>query len=122
MRLSAEQRRRQQRIIDALSKIELALPGSIEVRRTTCGKPTCRCHGNPDDRHGPYIVWTRKVAGRTVTRVLTDAQFAEYRDYLETDRRLRQLVDELHQLTLQVVEADQSTTRKPRAGIPAKSS
>ncbi|MFZ5869195.1 MAG: DUF6788 family protein [Actinomycetota bacterium] len=64
----------------------------------------------------PYIVWTRKVAGRTVARVLTDAQFAACGAYLDGDRQLRQLVDELHQLTHRVVEAGQPTTRKPRAG------
>ncbi len=84
--------------------------------------PACRCHGGPDDRPGPYIVWTRKVAGRTVARVLTDAEFAACGAYLDGDRQLRQLVDELPQLTLRVVEAGQPTTRKPRAGPPVKRS
>jgi hypothetical protein len=112
MQLTAEQRRRQRRIAAALARIDLALPGSVEIRRTRCGKPACRCHTDPDTRHGPYIVWTRKVNARTVTRVLTEDQLHDYQAWLDNARRLRELVDELHQLTLQVIEADQPRQRQ----------
>jgi len=116
MRLTAEQRRRQQRITAALAGIDFALPGSVEVRRTRCGKPTCRCHSDETALHGPYIVWTRKIKARTVTRVLTEEQLADYRAWLDNARLLRKLVDELHQLTLQVIEADQPRPhQRPRS-------
>lgn len=123
MRLTAEQRRRQQRISAALAAIDFALPGSVEVRRTRCGKPACRCHSDDTARHGPYIVWTRKIKARTVTRVLTEEQLADYRAWLDNARLLRALVDELHQLTLQVIEADQPRPRKrPRLQSHAEGS
>ena len=28
--------------------------GSVCTRRITCGRPACRCHDDPDARHGPY--------------------------------------------------------------------
>jgi hypothetical protein len=112
MQITAAQHRRQQKIAAELSRIELALPGSIEVRRTKCGKPNCRCHTDPESRHGPYNVWTRKVNARTVTKVLTDDELKDYRPLLDSSRRLRALVDELHQLTLQIVEADQTRRRR----------
>lgn len=115
MQLTAEQRRRQRRIAAALDRIDLALPGSIEVRRTRCGKPACRCHADPDARHGPYIVWTRKVNARTVTKVLTEEELRAYRPWFDNSKRLRELVDELHQLTLQIVGAEQARSR-PSAG------
>ena len=34
--------------------------GSLQTRRVACGKTTCRCHHDPDARHGPYHYWTRK--------------------------------------------------------------
>jgi len=119
MRLTAEQRRRQKRITAALAGIDLALPGSIEVRRTRCGKPNCRCQTDPAARHGPYIVWTRKVNAGTVTKVLTEEQLRDYRGWLDNARQLRRLVDELHQLTLQIVDADQLRGRRePRPRPP----
>jgi len=118
MRLTADQRRRQRRIAAALARIDFALPGSIQVRHTRCGKQTCHCHSDPAARHGPYIVWTRKVDARTVTKVLTEDQLHDYSGWLDNARQLRQLVDELHQLTLQVIEADQQPAPQRRRSPP----
>jgi hypothetical protein len=113
LQLTAEQRRRQRKIVTALASIDLALPGSVEIRRTRCGKPQCRCHSDDAARHGPYIVWTRKVNARTVTKVLSEDELEGYRAWLDNSRRLRELVDELHKLTLHVVEGRQRRSRPP---------
>jgi hypothetical protein len=31
-----------------------------------CGQPTCACHRDASQRHGPYFEWTYKVKGKTV--------------------------------------------------------
>jgi hypothetical protein len=110
--LSAKQRQQQRRIASAIASIDLALPGSVEIRRTRCGKPSCRCHNDDAARHGPYIVWTRKVNARTVTKVLSKEELDGYRRWLDNSRRLRELVDELHKLTLQIVEEHQDRSRR----------
>ena len=46
--------------------------GSVQTRRIACGSPTCRCHHDPDARHGPYHYWTRKARGKTVGLKLTE--------------------------------------------------
>jgi len=89
-----------------ISDLGLALLGSIEVRSTRCGKANCRCKADPPSLHGPYIVWTRKVDQKTVTRVLSPDQLEDYRPLLDNARRLRQLATELHNLTLDLVEGD----------------
>jgi len=99
-------RAEQARIAKAISDLGLTLPGSIEVRSTRCGKANCRCKADPPSLHGPYIVWTRKVDQKTVTRVLSPDQLEDYRPLLDNARRLRQLVTELHSLTLDLVEGD----------------
>ena len=120
MELTADQKRRQQKIVTALGKIDYALPGSVEVRRTRCGKSTCRCQSDPEARHGPYIVWTRKVKARTVTKVLSEEELRDYQQWLHNSRKLRELVDELHRLSLQIVERDQTLRRDRRRGRSAK--
>jgi len=40
------------------------------------------------------------VNGRTVTRVLSDEQLAAYQPTIDKSRRLRELLAELHELTL----------------------
>jgi hypothetical protein len=116
--LTASQQARKRRIEEAMAAPGLALQGSVEVRRTRCGTKTCACSSEPDRLHGPYIVWTRKVNGRTVTRVLSDEQLATYQPLIDNSRRLRELLAELHELTLEVVQAD--AERRARPGTAAR--
>ncbi len=51
-----------------MAQIDGALPGSVVVRRTPCGKQACACKANPPTLHGHYIQWTRTVDGKTVTK------------------------------------------------------
>jgi hypothetical protein len=95
---SADQARAQ--IAAALGQIGFALPGSITIRRTRCGKPRCACKADPPALHGPYIQWTRTVHGKTVTRTLTPAQYQAYAPWLANARRLRALAAELEALSL----------------------
>ena len=48
----------------SLGEIDGVLPGSVVVRRISCGKPGCGCKTGPDAGHGPYIQWTRSVGAR----------------------------------------------------------
>jgi uncharacterized protein DUF6788 len=84
----------------ALARIGYALPGSITIRHTRCGKARCACTADPPAPHGPYIQWTRTVRGKTVTRNLTPAQYDTYRPWLDNARRLRELAAELEALSL----------------------
>jgi len=93
-------------IAAAIAEIGFALPGTLTDRPMRCGHPSCRCHADPPALHGPYHQWTRKVAGTTVTRFLSDDQLADYRDWFDNQRRLRQLLHQLEELSLAIVEAD----------------
>ena len=83
-----------------------ALPGTLTVRSYACGKARCRCHGDPPVLHGPYAEWTRKIGGKTVTRRLTAEQLDAWQPLFDNARRLRELLAELQELTLQIVGAD----------------
>src|SRR6266566_5839196 len=83
-----------------------ALPGTLTVRAYACGKPNCRCHAGPPRLHGPYAEWTRKIGGKTVTRRLSPAELAEYQPLFDNAKKLRALLTELQDLTLEIIEAD----------------
>jgi hypothetical protein len=97
-------RRRQQRIARQLADLDFALPGSIVERMMRCGTPGCRCRADPPQMHGPYLQWTRKVDGKTTTKLLTTEQLARYQPWLDNARRLRELTTELEALTIHAVE------------------
>jgi hypothetical protein len=107
------QRRTQARLARELAEIGFALPGSLVRRSTACGKTGCRCQGDPPVLHGPYLTWTRAVAGKTVTRNITEEQQRRYQDWFDNARRLHQLVTELQTLSLRAFE--QAEDSPPRA-------
>ena len=102
----ADARRIARELARALAQTDFVLPGTITERMTRCGHANCRCHADPPRLHGPYHQWTRKVAGKTVTRILSDEQLADYSPWLGNQRRLRSLVTELETLSLAIVQAD----------------
>ena len=95
----------------ALGQAGFCLPGSIVIRRTRCGKPRCACKAGPPALHGPYIQWTRTVKGKTVTRILTQAQYDAYAPWLASARKLRELAAELEALSLREMARAEGWTK-----------
>ena len=83
-----------------IAGLGLPVPGSLVERSTRCGNVNCRCHADPPELHGPYLSWTRKVQGKTVTRTLSPVQAEQLRPMLENGRRLREIVAEQETLGL----------------------
>ena len=79
----------------ALNDTDYALPGTLARRYMRCGKTNCRCKADPPLLHGPYLHWTRTVAGKTKTRTLTQEQAQRYQPWFDNARRLRDLIAEL---------------------------
>ncbi len=98
--------RRRAKLTSEIAALGLPLPGSLAERRTRCGNTGCHCHGDPAQLHGPYLVWTRKLDNKTVTRTLDTTQADALRPLLENSRRLRELTTELAALALQQVKDD----------------
>jgi hypothetical protein len=111
MEPSPAQRAARDRIAAQLAQAGFALPGTLTVRAYACGKPGCRCHADPPRLHGPYAEWTRKIGGKTITRRLTPRQLAEYQPLFDNAKKLRTLLSDLQDLTLQIIET--GSTREP---------
>src|SRR5712691_4958592 len=104
-RPNAKDRRRQNKIADQLGAAGFALPGTILERRICCKKPGCRCTADPPQLHGPYYQWTRKVDGKTVTRLLSAEQMERYRGWFDNAKWIRALTSELETLSLEIAES-----------------
>jgi hypothetical protein len=52
------------KIAAEIAELGLCPPGTLVGRSTRCGTPTCRCHTDPDQLHGPYPSWIRKAGTR----------------------------------------------------------
>jgi Family of unknown function (DUF6788) len=107
------------RIARDLATLGFALPGTLTERMTRCGRANCRCHADPPALHGPYHQWTRKIDGKTVTRLLTDEQLADYAEWFDNQRRLRALIAELETLSQAIADADPRWDRTKPAPKPS---
>ena len=105
----------------ALGQIGFCLPGTITIRHARCGKPRCACTADPPALHGPYIQWTRTVKGKTVTRLLTPAQYQAYAPWFSNTRRLRALATDLETLSLtEMARAEGWATITPGTQAPPR--
>jgi hypothetical protein len=116
MKVDARRQAKQRRLAAQLGEIGFALPGSLTVKAYRCGKQNCRCHADPPRLHGPYAFWTRKVNNKTVTRMLNEEELADYQSMFDNARKIRDLVSQLHELSLELVEP---ATKGPRPKAPA---
>lgn len=87
-----------------IGELGFIAPGSVIERYTRCGTDSCRCHADPPLRHGPYLQYTRKLAGKTITRRLDTEQAQRYRDWITNRRRLDDLLAEMDTLSRQAAD------------------
>jgi hypothetical protein len=97
-------RRRRHQVSAQIAKLGPCLPGTLVERMTRCGSPTCHCHQEGGQLHGPYPSWVRKVGARTVTRSLSGAQVERLRPLFDNAKRLRELVAELEALSARTID------------------
>ena len=92
-------------LLREIGETGLVLRGTIGAYRTRCGSRRCRCATDRAARHGPYYIWTRKVGGKTVTRMLSDQQATRLRPWTQNMRRLDRLLTKLQELGLRAAKA-----------------
>src|SRR6266567_8023525 len=114
MDVSPAQQAARDRIAAGLAATGFALPGTLTIRAYACGKRNCRCHADPPRLHGPYAEWTRKISGKTVTRRLTEAELTAWQPLFDNAKKIRALLTELQDLTLEITgEGGQQGAAKP---------
>lgn len=92
---------RYQRHAAELAHLGFMLKGSLVQRFLTCSTPSCRCHADPPQLHGPYWQWSRRVQGKTVSRMLPAEEVPRYREWMENAHQFETIVAEMHALSVQ---------------------
>lgn len=104
-----------------LATVGFISPGSVVSRYTSCGKPGCRCQADPPQRHGPYHQWSRALAGKTVSRRLTEDQAQLYQDWIANRRRIEQLIAQMERTSATAAELLLRQAAPDRPARPARS-
>ena len=105
----------------AIANLGEMIPGSLLERFRKCGKPNCHCAKNGERGHGPTLVITRAVQGRTITKTVPDSAAEQVRAATEEYKRFRELVRDLRQTSEQLGDlrlrqaAEDEAVKKDRA-------
>jgi len=89
------------------------LAATLSQVRKRCGQPACRCH------HGePHLAWhlTYKVQGKTRTIYVPLDLLEDVRAWIAEHKRLKILLDEIHQLTAALVRTHSRHQRRKAGG------
>jgi hypothetical protein len=62
----------------------------------------------------------RKIGGKTVTRLMTDDQLADYQPWFDNQRRLRSLIAELETLSQEIADNDPAGNAEHPAQVRAQ--
>jgi len=104
-RLAAYERRYRQ-LAQQIADIGFISSGTVTRRYTRCGTPSCRCHANPPQRHGPYYQWTTKIDGKTHTRRLTQNEAALYQEWIANNRQLHKTIQQMRHIAAKAAELE----------------
>ena len=94
---------RREELKTLLARVGDMRPGSLVGRFRRCGKADCHCAGEGSAGHGPCWSLTRRVDGKTVTKIIpagpavdrTREQIAEYRRFRSLARELIEVSERL---------------------------
>lgn len=110
-------RRRVRQLAAQLARTGFLTKGTVIRHYARCGNPDCRCRRDPSQRHGPYYRWSTKLAGKTVTRHLSDEEGRLYVEWIAERRRVREILDQIERISERAAVAALKVpeTTRPRA-------
>ena len=91
------------------------LAASLNAYSHRCGRPTCRCHHGGPLHTGQHL--TFKQGGKTRSVYVPQDLLPEVRLWLAEHKRLKQLLHEIHLLTVALVRGHARQQRR-KAGRP----
>jgi hypothetical protein len=82
-----------------------------------CGTPSCRCHADPPQMHGPYWQWTAKIDGRTVTRRHSQSEAELYQEWIANEPQLRAIITQMRQVAAKATELTMKEVKNKSAKV-----
>ena len=78
-----------------IGDFDLAVPGTLRTIYSKCGKDYCACQTDKSARHGPYILWDRKVDGKLSSKMVSKAMATQIKRWIENRNKLEKQVQEI---------------------------
>jgi hypothetical protein len=104
---------RYERLKAEILDLGYVLQGSLVERWMECGQAGCRCHRDPQARHGPYYQWSWKRRGRTLSVYLDIEQAALCGRWIANHRRLERTLRGMRTLSLRAARLYEIPRKPP---------
>ena len=88
-----------------LKDVGFVWPGSLVSRYLTCGKANCACHKDPAFRHGPYLYWSTKVGGKTVSKSVSGSDAKIVQQWITNRIELESIIEQMKEVSQDAFEA-----------------
>ena len=96
-------------LLAELATLSRLLHGSWVERYSVCSRPNCKCRRG--ERHGPRHYLVVNEAGRQRQKYVANSQVKAALEGLAQHRRLRQIVDRITQLNLNLMKENEHESR-----------
>ena len=104
-------------LAERLSRIGFLWPGSLTRRYLKCGNPRCACRTDPKARHGPYMYWSTKKEGKTISKKLPAEEAQILERWVANRRETKEILDDMmavSQKAYQLVLKQDAKKRDPK--------
>jgi len=98
---------RHRKLCETLAQIGPIKRGSIYKTFSGCGSPGCRCHRDPQARHGPYWLWTGKIDGKSRCRQLHGHTLKLYRQYTSNYKKSKRTLEQIEKISDRILNCQQ---------------
>lgn len=85
---------------EAIAGMDVVVSGTVSSRTKPCGKPQCRCAGNPGAYHGPYFEWHHYQDGHLLHKTIAPDQVAVMERAVANHREILRLLATWEQVTV----------------------
>lgn len=106
------------RRIDAIKRQIVALgplrPGTLSQQYNVCGRAICRCKADPPQKHGPYYQLSYTWRRKSRTHFVREEELAQIQHELANYERLRELLDEWIDLSLEIARLQREARTYPQ--------
>ncbi|MEA4866653.1 MAG: DUF6788 family protein [Sphaerochaeta sp.] len=100
-----ECQRRHRELAMQLKDVGFVWPGSLVSRYLKCGKANCACHKDPAARHGPYLYWSSKVGGKTVSKSVSGTDARLLQQWIANRIALESIIEQMKMVSQDAFEA-----------------
>ena len=88
-----------------IGDFDLAVPGTLRTIYSKCGKAYCACQTDKKARHGPYILWDRKVDGKLSSKMVSKTMATQITKWIENRNKLEKQVREILIISQEIVSS-----------------